>query len=63
MDLEYLLEQLKIGQESVYFQNGKIKKIVYYKNDHTLSLFLELEKPLPFRVWRIFRDSLMRTLK
>ena len=63
MDLEYLLEQLKIRQESVYFQNGKIKKIVYYKNDHTLSLFLELEKPLPFRVWRIFRDSLMRTLK
>ncbi len=63
MNIEYLLKQLKMEEESSYFQQAKMEKPVYYKSSQKLCVYLKLEKPLPFQIWRMLKDRLMKHLK
>ena len=53
MNIEYLLKQLKMEEESSYFQKAQLEKPIYYKS----------AQKLPFQVWRMLKDRLMKHLK
>lgn len=63
MNIEYLLKQLKMEEESSYFQKAQLEKPIYYKSAQKLCIHLRLERVLPFQVWRMLKDRLMKHLK
>lgn len=62
MDLQPLLKQLKLENESSYFLNGEISKIQFYQSSQSLNIQMKLEKTIPFQIYRIFKDRLMKEL-
>lgn len=63
MELLKLLEQMKMLEYQEYFLNAKMDRPVYVKASNQLSLVLHLPKTLPFQVYTIFKDRLLKSTK
>lgn len=63
MNLEYIIQKLKMEDELTFFKNGTIEKPIYTQHNDTLKIQLHLTNVLPYQIYRILKDRFMKYLK